>query len=322
MSVRFVSVAVAMLLVPLFVLAQGAEPYPSKPIRIVVNFPPGGSVDMMGRSIAQKLSESLGQPVVVENRAGAGGNIGAETVAKAAPDGYTVLMTNGATMTTNPHLSRMSIDTMKDLTPVTQVARIYSLLAVHPSQPFKSAGEFVAHARANPGRVTYGSAGNGSGPHLAAELMNRLAGISTVHVPYKGLGPAQTDLLAGQFNFMFVDGAGYPHIRAGKLRALAVASANRLSLLPEVPTMIESGVPGFNYDSAHVLMAPVGTPREVIARLNAEAVKALRSPDVTDRIRLTVADVIANSPDDAAANLRGDFQRIGRLVQEMGIKAD
>jgi len=322
MSVRFVSAAVAMMLVPLLALAQGSEPYPSKPIRIVVNFPPGGSVDMMGRSIAQKLSESLGQPVVVENRPGAGGNIGAETVAKAAPDGYTVLMTNGATMTTNPHLSRMSIDTMKDLTPVTQVARIYSLLAVHPSLPFKSAGEFVAHARANPGKVTYGSAGNGSGPHLAAELMNRLAGISTVHVPYKGLGPAQTDFLAGQFNFMFVDGASYPHIRAGKLRALAVASANRLSLLPEFPTMIESGVPGFNYDSAHVLMAPAGTPREVIARLNAEAVKALRSTDVTDRIRLTVADVIANSPDDAAANLRGDFQRIGRLVQEMGIKAD
>ena len=322
MNARFVSAAVAMMLVPLLALAQGGEPYPSKAIRIVVNFPPGGSVDMMGRSIAQKLSESLGQPVVVENRAGASGNIGAEAVAKSPADGYTLLMTNGAAITTNPHLYRMAIDTMSDLTPVTQVARISSMLAVHPSMPVKSAAEFLAHARANPGKLTYGSAGNGSGPHITAELMNRLAKISTIHVPYKGIGPAQSDLLAGQLNFMFVDGSAYSHIRAGKLRMLAVASAQRLSILPDTPTMIESGVPGFQYDSAHVLVAPAATPRDIIARLNAEVVKGLRSPDVSERIRVTVAEVIANSPEESTANLRADFQRIGRLVQEMGIRAD
>lgn len=322
MNVRFVSAAVAMMLVPLLALAQGGEPYPSKPIRIVVNFPPGGSVDMMGRSIAQKLSESLGQPVVVENRAGAGGNIGAEAVAKSPADGYTLLMTNGATITTNPHLSRMTIDTMSELTPVTQVARVSAMLAVHPSMPVKSAVEFLAYARANAEKLTYGSAGNGSGPHIAAELMNRLAKISTIHVPYKGIGPAQSDLIAGQLNFMFVDGSAYSQIRAGKLRMLAVASAQRLSILPDTPTMIEAGVPGLHYDSAHVLVAPGGTSKDIIARLNAEVVKGLRSPDVSERIRATVAEVIANSPEESAANLRADFQRIGRLVREMGIRAD
>jgi tripartite-type tricarboxylate transporter receptor subunit TctC len=321
MGVSFRSILAIALLVPALALAQG-EPYPSKPIRIVVNFPPGGSVDMMGRSIAQKLSESIGQPVIVENRAGAGGNIGAEAVAKSPADGYTLLVTNGATMTTNPHLSRMPIDTMQDLVPITQVARISSILTVHPSMPVKSAAEFLAYARANPGKLTYGSAGNGSGPHMTAELMNRMAKLSTVHVPYKGIGPAQSDLLAGQLNFMFVDGAAYSLIRAGKLRMLAVASANRLSLLPDTPTMSESGVQGFQYDSAHVLVAPAGTPKDVMAKLNGEVVKILRIPEISERIRVTVAEVIANSPEEAASNLRSDYQRIGRLVQEMGIRAD
>jgi tripartite-type tricarboxylate transporter receptor subunit TctC len=322
MKTRFAAGLSALLLVPLLSFGQGAESYPAKPIRIVVNFPPGGSVDMMGRSIAQKLSDAFGQAVVVENRAGASGNIGAESVAKSAADGYTLLMTNGATVTTNPHLYRMAFDTMTELTPVTQVARISSMLAVHPSLPVRSATEFLAYARANPGKLTYGSAGNGSGPHITAESMNRMARISTVHIPYKGIGPAQSDLLAGQLNFMFVDGSAYAQIRAGKLRMLAVATGNRLSLLPDTPTMIEAGVPGFNYDSAHLLAAPGGTPREIIARLNAEVVKLLRSPEVNERIRATVAEVIANSPDEASASLRADFQRIGKLIQEMSIRAD
>jgi len=299
-----------------------AQSWPAQPIRIVVPFTPGTGMDTIARAVQPKLSERLDQPVVVVNTPGASGNIGAEAVAKSPADGYTLLMTNGAAITTNPHLYRMAIDTMSDLTPVTQVARISSMLAVHPSMPVKSAAEFLAHARANPGKLTYGSAGNGSGPHITAELMNRLAKISTIHVPYKGIGPAQSDLLAGQLNFMFVDGSAYSHIRAGKLRMLAVASAQRLSILPDTPTMIESGVPGFQYDSAHVLVAPAATPRDIIARLNAEVVKGLRSPDVSERIRVTVAEVIANSPEESAANLRADFQRIGRLVQEMGIRAD
>lgn len=296
--------------------------YPSKPLRMFVNFPPGGSVDIIGRSIATKISETLGQPVVVENRAGASGNIGGEAVAKSPADGYTLLMTNGATLTTNPHLYRMSFDPVRELTPITQVARISSMLVVHPSVPVTSAKEFLAYAKANPGKLAYGSAGNGSGPHITAELMNKMAGLSTVHVPYKGIAPAIADLVGGQTQFMFVDGGAYPHVVAGKLRLLAVASGTRLAFLPDTPTMIEAGVPGFHYDSAHTLVVPAGTPVEVLARLNTEVVKALRSPDLTERIRQMVAEVIANSPEDAAANVRADHQRIGVLLKEMGIRAD
>jgi tripartite-type tricarboxylate transporter receptor subunit TctC len=310
----------AALAIPASASAQDA--YPSKPIRMIVNFPAGGSVDVIGRSIAQKLTESLGQPVVVENRAGASGNIGAEFVAKSAGDGYTILMTNGATLTTNPHLYKTSFDTLRDFTPITQAARISLMLTVKPALPVRTAGEFLTYARANPGKLTYGSAGNGSGPHIASELLNRLAGVSTVHVPYKGLGPALNDLLAGQIDFMFIDGGGYPQVRAGKIRLLAVASGSRLSLLPDVPTLIESGVAGFNYDSAHALAVPAGTPREIVARLNTEIVKILRTPDVNERIRTAVAEVIGNTPDEAAANMREDLQRIGRIIHEMGIRAD
>jgi len=318
---RSLAVLAAAVLIPGLVLAQG-DAYPSKPIRMVVNFPPGGTVDITGRSIAQKLSESLGQPVVVENRGGASGNIGAEFVAKSPADGYTLLMTNGATLTTNPHLYRTAFDTLRDFAPVTQIARISLMLAVKPALPVKSATEFLAFARANPGKLTYGSAGNGSGPHITGELLNRLAGVSTIHIPYKGLGPALSDLVAGQFDFMFVDGGAYPQIRAGKIKLLATAGASRLALFPDTPTLIEAGIAGFNYDSAHALAVPAGTPKEIIGRLNAEVVKILRAPDITERINAMVADVIANSPEEAMASMRADHQRIGRLIQEMGIKAD
>ena len=299
-----------------------AQTYPSKSVRMIVNFPPGGTVDIMGRSIAQKLGDVFGQAVVVENRAGAGGNIGAEFVAKAPADGYTLLMTNGATLTINPHLQRTPFDPMKDFTVVTQVARIILFLAVHPSVPANTVAEFLAFARANPGKVTYGTAGNGSGPHIAGELLNRLAGISTVNVPYKGIQPAISDLVAGQTNYMFIDGGGYPYVQSGRLRTLATASGSRIRILPNLPTLAESGVPGYHYDSAHTLAVPAGTPREIVTRLSAEVTKILNLPDVTDRIRSMVAEVIANSVDDANADTREDFERGAKFIKEMGIRIE
>jgi len=309
----------AMLLAPLSGLAQT---FPSKPVRIIVNFPPGGSVDFLGRSIAQRMSEAFGQPVVVENRAGAGGNIGADVVAKSPADGYTILMTNGATLVTNPHLAATPFDTLRDFAVVTQVARVSSMLVVHPSQPMQTAQEFLAYAKGNPGKLTFGSAGNGSGPHITTALMNRLASLNTVHIPYKGIQPAITDLVAGQTNFMFADGGAYPFVQSGKLRMLAVASAKRLAFLPNTPTLAEAGVPGFHYDSAHTLAVPASTPKDIIARLNAEAVKALRAPELSEKVRGMVMEVIANSPEEAQAATRADHERTGRLMKEMGIKAD
>jgi tripartite-type tricarboxylate transporter receptor subunit TctC len=304
-------------------LGAQAQAYPSKPVRMIVNFPPGGSVDFMGRLIAQKLSEVLGQPVVVENRAGASGNIGAEAVAAAPADGYTLLMTNGATLVTNPHLYRNTpFDTVRDFVAVTQVARISSMLVVHPGVPMHSAQEFLAYARANPGKLSYGSAGNGSGPHITTALMNKMANVSTLHIPYKGIQPAIGDLVAGQTQFMFADGGAYPFVQAGKLRVLAVASANRLPALPGTPTLAEAGVPGFHYDSAHTLAVRAGTPKEVVALLNAEVVKILRTPDVSRRIEALVAEVIANSSEQATAATHADFERTGKLIKEMGIRGD
>jgi tripartite-type tricarboxylate transporter receptor subunit TctC len=310
----------AALAAPLQAVAQA---YPSKPLRMIVNFPAGGSVDVMGRAIAQKLSERLGQPVVVENRAGAGGNIGAEVVATAPADGYTILMTNGATLVTNPHLYRNTpFDTVRDFVAITQVARISSMLVVNPALPIHTAQEFLAYARANPGRLSFGSAGSGSGPHITTSLMNKMAGISTLHVPYKGIQPAIGDLVAGQTEFMFSDGGAYPFVQSGKLRVLGVASARRLPILPNIPTMAEAGVTGFHYDSAHTLAVRSGTPKEIVARLNSEIVRILRSPDLTQRIEGMVAEVIANSPEEATAATRADLERTGRLMKEMGIRAD
>jgi tripartite-type tricarboxylate transporter receptor subunit TctC len=289
---------------------------------MIVNFPPGGSVDFIGRSVAAKMAEGLGQPVVVENRSGAGGNIGADAVAKSAPDGYTILMSNGATLVTNPHLAKTPFDTLRDFTVVAQAARVSSMLVVHPSLPIHTAQEFLAYVRANPGKLTFGSAGNGSGPHITTALMNRMANLSTVHVPYKGIQPAIADLVAGQTNFMFSDGGAYPFVQSGKLRMLAVASAARLRILPDTPTLAEAGVPGFHYDSAHTIAVPVGTPPDILARINAEAVKALRAPELADRLRNMVMEVIANSWEEANAATRADYERTGKLMKEMGIRAD
>jgi tripartite-type tricarboxylate transporter receptor subunit TctC len=302
--------------------AQAQEAYPSKPLRLVVNFAPGGTVDIIGRVLAQNLASALGQPVVVENRPGAGGNIGAEAVAKSAPDGYTLLMSSGPTLTTNAHLYRSIGFELKDFAPITEVARIASLLVVKPGLPVGSAAEFIAYVRSNPGKLTYGSAGNGTGPHIAGEMLGRMTGSPVVHVPYKGLGPALTDLLAGQIDFLFDGGGAMSHIRSGKVKLLAVGSASRLSLFPDSPTLIEAGLPAFHYDSAHAFVAPAGTPRDVLVRLNGEAVRILKTPEVVERIHRTGAEPIGNSAEQAAANMRAEHERIGKFIREAGIRGD
>ena len=301
---------------------QAQEPYPAKPVRMIVNFAPGGTVDIVGRVLAQSLAASLGQPVVVENRPGASGNIGAETVAKAPPDGYTLLMSSGPTLTTNAHLYKGIPFELKDFAPITEVARIASLLIVKPGLPANSAAEFLAYLRANPGKLTYGSAGSGTGPHIAGVMLGQMTHSPVVHVPYKGLGPALTDLLAGQIDFLFDGGGAMSHIRSGKIKLLAVGSASRLSLFPDSPTLIEAGLPGFHHDSAHVFAAPAGTPREIVLRLNREAVRILKTPEVVERIHRTGAEPIGNSPEEAAASLRAEHERLGKFIREAGIRGD
>lgn len=235
---------------PYSVAPVAAQAYPNKPLRMIVNFPPGGAADVMGRAIAQTVSESLKQPIVVENRPGANGNLGADAVAKSPGDGYTLLMSSGGAITVNPFLyAKMPFDADKDLVPVASVARVLVFLVTHPSVPANSVAEFVAHARANPGKLSYGSAGSGSSPHLAGEMFKRQAKFEATHVPYRGAAPALTDLLAGNVQFMFDPGPGLRHVKEGKLKLLAVGSAKRSAQLPDTPTMAEAGMTGFDADT-------------------------------------------------------------------------
>lgn len=300
-----------------------AQSYPSKPVRIVVNFPPGGAADQIGRAIGQKLQESLGQPVVVENKPGANGNIGVMDVAKAPADGYTLLMSSGGAITTNPHLfAKLANDPMKDLDPVAPAAIVSVFLEIKPQVPANTLAEFIAHARANPGKLNYGSPGNGSSPHLAGEMFNKAAKIRTTHVPYKGAGPAMTDLLGGQIDFMFDPGIGLQHVRAGKLKLLAVGSPRRHPAWPDVPTVGEIVGESFDADTVFGLFVPTGTPKELIARLNREISAALQTPELKARIAAIAAQELILTPEGFAARLRAEHERMGALVRETGLRAD
>ncbi|HKC44636.1 MAG TPA: tripartite tricarboxylate transporter substrate binding protein [Burkholderiales bacterium] len=300
-----------------------AQAWPNKPIRLVVNFPPGGAADQIARSVGVPLGEALGQPIVIENRPGANGNIGADAVAKSPPDGYTLLMSSGGAFSVNPHLyTKLPFDPVKDLVPVAAAARILVFLVVRPDLPAKSVDEFVALARANPGKLTYGSPGSGSSPHIAGEMLKRAANIDIVHVPYKGAAPALTDLLGGQLDFMFDPGIGLPQVRAGKLRLLAVGSPKRSPLFPDTPTLAEAGMVGFDADSWFGFYAPAGVPADILARLNREINRALQTPAVRDRITGLGAEAVALSADEFAALQRADRERFGVVVREAGIKLD
>ena len=316
-------IALATLLALGLPLAVQAQTWPTKPLRVVVNFPPGGAADQIARAIGTPLAEALGQPVVVENRAGANGNLGGEVVAKSPADGYTLLMSSGGMVSVNPHIyARMPFDPAKDLTPVAAAARVLVFLVAKATLPVNTIDEFLAYVKANPGRLSYGSAGNGSSPHLAGEMMKSQAGLFAVHVPYRGAAPALQDVLAGQIDFYFDPGIGLGQVRTGKLKLLAVGSPKRSPLFPQTPTLEEAGLKGFDADTVFGFYAPAGTPPEVVNRLNREINRILGTPAVKDRIQALGGEALPISPAEFAAKASEDSRRFGAIIRERKIVGD
>ncbi|HYL26153.1 MAG TPA: tripartite tricarboxylate transporter substrate binding protein [Burkholderiales bacterium] len=301
-----------------------AQPYPAKPIHLIVPFPPGGGNDTVARAIAQQVGPDLGQPVVIDNRPGAGGSVGAELAAKAPPDGYTLFLAGVGSHVVNPNLhARLPYDPVKDFAPITLLASAPSVLVVNPAVPARTVAEFTAYARAHPGMLNYASNGNGSAAQLAAAMYESMANVRMVHVPYKGIAPALTDLLSGEVQLMFgTVVALVPHIQAGKLRALAVTSRSRSALLPDVPTLAESGVPEYEAGSWYGVMAPAGTPREIVDRLHDAIVSALREPEVSKRLAAEGAIVIGSTPEEFGAHLKAELARVGKVVRAAGIRIE
>jgi tripartite-type tricarboxylate transporter receptor subunit TctC len=301
-----------------------AQSYPARPIRLIVPFPPGGGNDTVARAIAQEASPALGQSIVVDNRPGAGGIIGAQEAARAPADGYTLFLGGVGSHAVNPNLhSKLPYDAIKDFAPITLVASAPSVLVVHPSVPARTIAEFTAYTRANPGKLNYASNGNGSSSHMAAVLYETNAGVKMTHVPYKGLGPALTDLMSGRIELMFNSiVAIVPHIQSGKLRALAVTSRKRSSLLPEVPTIAESGWPEYEAGSWYGILAPAGTPPAVIERLHAEIVKSLKTAEVQKRLAGEGAEIIGSTPAEFAAHIKGELARMREAVRASGIHVE
>jgi tripartite-type tricarboxylate transporter receptor subunit TctC len=298
--------------------------YPSRPIRMVIPFAPGASNDITARLIAPKLSDALGQSVVVDNRGGAGGVLGADLVAKSLPDGYTLLMGSPGPLTVNPVLlPNLPYQPKRDFVPVTLLAIVPSILEVNPALPAKSVQELIALARATPGKFNYASAGVGSVPHLAGELFKLLAKVDLVHVPYKGSSPAITDLLGGQVSMFFDNMASaVPYVKAGRLRALAITSPKRSAVMPDLPTMIEAGVPGYEAYSWNGIVAPAGTPPATIKRLAAEIAAVLASPEIREKMKGLGAEVVANSPAEFASFMEKESAKWGRVVREANIKPE
>jgi len=305
-------------------LHAAAQEYPVKPVRLVVPFTPGGTTDILGRLVAQKLSESIGRQVIVDNRPGAGGTIGSDIVAKSPADGYTLIMGHIGTFGVNPTLyPKLPYDAVKDFQPITLFAMITNLLSVNPSLPVKSVKELVALARARPGQLNYGSGGNGSAAHLATEYFKLLSKTDIVHIPYKGTAPAITDLLAGNTS-MILTGvpAQLPHIKSGRLRALGVASAKRQPLFPELPTIMEGGVKGYEATQWYGVLAPAGTPRPIVDRLNAALVKALQSAEVKERLASEAGEPVGNSPEEFHAFIQKEIARWAPVIRASGAKPE
>ena len=315
--------AFASVLLCLAALAQ-AQSYPAKPIHLIVPFPPGGGNDTVARAIAQQIGPDLGQPVVIDNKPGAGGAVGAELAAKAPPDGYTLFLAGVGSHVVKPNVhAKLAYDPVKDFAPVTLIASAPSVLVVNPAVPARTVSELTAYARANPGKLNYASNGAGSAAQLAAAMYESMAGVKMVHVPYKGIAPAMTDLLSGEVQLMFgTVVALVPHIEARKLRPLAVTSRKRSALLPDVPTMAESGLPDYEAGSWYGIMAPAGTPREIIGRLHGAITKALAEPEVARRLAAEGAVVIGSGPAEFEAHLKRELARVGKVVRAAGIRAE
>ena len=306
---------------PVLSLSKGSgQAYPAKPIRLIAPSSPGSGVDIVARFFAQKLSVQIKQQVVVENRAGAGANIGAELAAKAAPDGYTLFM-GTPTHTINPSLyRRLNYDIIRDFVPISQVSSGQYVVVVHPALPVKTLPQLMALAKARPGQLNYGSAGSGNATHLAAELFRAMAGVNVVHVPYKGSGPALIDLVGGQMQFMFSNlTAALPHMKSARLRALAVTGEKRTPIVPELPTVAEAALPGYAVTSWYGLLAPAGTPPEIVSRLNTETINAMRAPDMKERLAAEGADPMAGSSAAFAALLKTEIAKWSAVVKQAGI---
>jgi tripartite-type tricarboxylate transporter receptor subunit TctC len=301
-----------------------AQAFPNKPVKLIVPFVAGGATDIVARLVAQKLSAAWGQPVVVENRGGAGGNIGADAVAKSPADGYTILVTSGSIVTVNPHMyAKMPFDAKKDLAPITNLASGPQVLVVHPAVPAKNVKELVALAKSKPGQLNFGSAGIGSQVHMAAEAFVYAAGIEAQHIPYKGEAVAFTDLAGGQVQFMVGNIAGATgHIQSGRIRALGVTSAKRSPQLPDVPTVAEAGLPGFENTGWFGFMAPAGTPKAIIDKIHADTVKVLADQEVKDRLTQLGMAPVGNSPADFAREIAVEFERWGKVVSARKLTAN
>ena len=301
-----------------------AQAYPTKPVRMVVPFPPGGSLDIAGRLIAQKLSEAWGQTVVVENKPGAGGNIGADLVAKSPPDGYTILLGALSTHAVNPNLYKtMPYDAAKDFAPITLIAVTPNVLVVNASSPVNNVKEFIAYAKANPGKLAFGSGSSGSAGHLAGELFKVETGTDAVHIPFKGGAPATQALLAGDTQFMFDNLANaMAQVKAGKLRALAVTTAQRSALVPDLPTMAEAGLPGFDISTWYGFFAPAGTPPAIVAKWNADVARVLNSPDVRAKIVADGAEPSPDTPEQFSQFISRELAKYARIIKASGAKVD
>jgi tripartite-type tricarboxylate transporter receptor subunit TctC len=307
----------------LFSLTLGAQDtWPNRPIRFILPFPPGGGTDILGRLIAERLSANLGQPVVTENRGGAGGNVGAEAAARSAPDGYTIVLVAPSLAISPTLYSKLSYDPVKDFAPVSLVATVPNVMVTQPSLP-GDLKEFIATVRAKPGALNFGSGGAGTSNHLAGELFNLVAGTRLVHIPYKGVNLAMQDVLGGNVHLVFIGiPAAAPHIKSGKLRAIAVVAPQRSAALPEVPTVAEAGLADFDVTTWYGVLAPAGTPRNVITRLNAELVKVMHAPELREKLAATGTDPLTSTPEEFAAYIKREIAKWGDVIRRAGIKAD
>lgn len=305
-------------------LPAQAQEWPSKPIRWVVPFPPGGAMDAIARALGEKAGKTLGQPFVIENKPGAGGNIGADFVAKAPGDGYTMMITSIGMATNKFMYARLNYDPVKDFAPVSLLAVVPNVLVTNATQPnVKTVADVIANAKAQPGRLTYASAGNGTSIHLAGEVFTALAQVDMLHVPYKGSGPAVTDLIGGQVHYMFDSiTSAKPHIQSGKLRAIGLTTARRSSALPGVPTLAEAGLPGYEVSPWFAVFMPAATPKPIVARMNAALLEAMKQPDIKAKFETIGAEAIGSSPEELAVHLNGELARWGKLITERNIKSD
>jgi tripartite-type tricarboxylate transporter receptor subunit TctC len=307
----------------IFAATASAQSFPTKPIKIIVPFPAGGTVDFFARVISTKLSEALGQSVLVENRAGAGGNIPAEAVAKAAPDGYTLLMGSEIIAINTSLYSKIGYDPVKDLAPITLVGTVPNILIVHPSLPVNSVNDLIALAKKTPGKISFASTGQGTSTHLSSELFKLMANVDMLHVPYKGGPPAIADLISGQVNMMFINmPTGITHVRSGKAKIIAVSSIKRVSQLPDVPTVDQAGVKGFETSAWSGLYAPAGTPADIINRLNAEVVKILKQPSVREQLMAQGAEPVGDTPEEFSRFTLAEISKWAKIIKISGAKVD